>query len=157
MRVSDLKSSKDYLPAIPANIRAAQEFAFRKWCERAAENGREPPMDLTSACKFSSMFAVAVFGGKIKGNFFHQWAELSDGQRVDLNDKAADTLMMQQGLIPDDVAAYAESFGMKLPKNLYAHDASHMRHPDTRDSASSIRPRIERWRKEFMEAMGAAH
>lgn len=84
-------------PATPENISAAKGFVLRKWRERAIERGREEPADLSSACKFGSLFAAKLFGGKVRGNFFHQWCELPDGQRIDVSDEAADVASMLRG------------------------------------------------------------
>ena len=134
----------------PENIAAAKRFVFTKWQERAKEMRREAPVDLSSACKFASLFAAKVFGGKVRGNFFHQWVELPDGQHLDLNDEAQDVAEMLRGQIPTDTQAYATAHRVQLPASLYTHDPIHMGMRDNRDSMASIKPRVERWVAEFL-------
>jgi len=138
------------LPATPENIAAAKRFVFGKWQERAKELGRDDPIDLTDACKFTSLFAAMVFGGTMRGNFFHQWIELPDGRTLDLNDEAADVITMLRGEIPDASKDYAIMMRKKLPRSLYTHDERHMRRRDNRQSVASVRPRVERWVDEFL-------
>jgi hypothetical protein len=152
MRYHELmtEASKRILPVTPANIAAAKQFVFAKWKERAKERGHDEPVDLSSACKFASLFAAEVFGGQVRGNFFHQWVELPDGQHLDLNAEAEDVATMLRGKIPADMQAYAELSRKRLPSPLYAHDARHMRTRDNRDSMASIEPRVRAWVAEFM-------
>lgn len=91
------------LPATPENIAAAKAFALKKWRERSAERGggRAEPYDLSKACKFGSWFAAKLFGGTVKGHYYHQWCLLPNGQRVDLADDASDVAEMLQGKIPE--------------------------------------------------------
>jgi hypothetical protein len=134
--------SRTTLPITPQTIAAAKRFVFAKWIERAKEMGRDEPVDLTSTCKFASLFAAEVFGGQMRGNFFHQWVELPDGQHLDLNDEAEDVAAMLRGEIPADTQAYAALSRQRLPSPLYTHDQRHMRTRANRDSMASIRPRV---------------
>ena len=141
--------SEGILPATPENVAKAKAFVLRKWQERTKEwnsetrrlfrsmpsNKDKPfpyglfhpvPKDLTDACKFCSMFAQRVFGGKIEGNHDHQYVRLPDGQVLDLTDAI--------GL--DKSAAYR-------------HDRAFWNNPEHRDSMASCEPRVERWVKEF--------
>lgn len=142
---------KTVLPVTPENIAAAKEFVFAKWIERAKEYGHDAPVDLSSACKFASLFAAEVFDGQVRGNFFHQWVELPNGQRLDLNDEAEDVATMLRGEIPADTQDYAALSRKRLPKPLYTHDPRHMRSRDNRDSMASIKPRVMRWADEFLK------
>ena len=137
------------LPATPENIAAAKRFVFDKWRERAKELGRADPIDLSDACKFTSLFAATVFGGTMHGNFFHQWVELPDGRTLDLNDEAADVITMLRGEIPDDAKPYAAEMRKKLLP-LYTPDVRHMRSRGNRQSMASVRPRVQRWADEFL-------
>ena len=139
------------LPVTDENIRAAKKFVFEKWKERAREMGRDEPIDLSSACKFASLFAAKVFGGTVRGNFFHQWVELPSGQHLDLNSEAADVATMLQGEIPNDTKSYAQLNRKKLPNPLYTHDDRHMKTRGNKESMDSIRPRVDRWVEEFLK------
>lgn len=152
MRYHELmtEAAKTILPATPQNIAAAKQFVFAKWQVRAKEMGRDEPVDLSSACKFASLFAAEVFGGHVRGNFFHQWVELPDGKHLDLNDEAQDVATMLRGEIPDADKAYAELRRVRLPQPLYTHDGRHMRTRDNRDSMASVQPRVASWVAEFL-------
>jgi hypothetical protein len=97
------------------------------------------------------LFAAEVFGGQVRGNFFHQWVALPDGQHLDLNDEAQDVADMLRGEIPADTSAYAAASRKRLPASLYTHDPRHMKTRDNRDSMASIRPRVDRWVAEFLQ------
>jgi len=108
------------------NFDAARDFLYRKWVERAAEEvGRPVPRDLTGACKFASLFAQALFGGKLRGNEDHQWVETKEGV-IDLTGCA----------------------GVK--RCVYWHDDEWWMNEDHKDSLESCKPRVARWVKEFL-------
>lgn len=117
------------LPLTKRNYEAAKDFVFEKWRERAAEEvGREEPTDLTGACKFASLFAKEIFGGRLRGNQEHQWLENSEGV-IDLTDAA----------------------GVDLPAGeIYLHDPEFWMNEEHRDSMESVKPRVQRWVKEFL-------
>ena len=117
------------LPATPENISDAKSFVFEKWKERAKERGREEPSDLTDACKFASMFARQIFGGKLQGNHDHQYV-VKDGQRIDLTDAA--------GITSDP----------------YKHDKKFWGNREHKESLESNMPRVNKWIQEFTEARG---
>ena len=146
-----VEGAAESLPATPENIAAAKSFVFGKWRERAQELGRDDPLDLSDACKFTSLFAATIFGGTMRGNFFHQWVELPDGHTLDLNDEAADVITMLRGEIPDDAKPYADEMRKKLPPSLYTRDDRHMRRRDNKQSMASVRPRVQQWADEFLK------
>lgn len=126
----DLKPAR--LPATPENIERAKRFVMNKWVERAKER-HEPkvPIDLSNACKFSSMFAREIFGGRLRGNQAHQFVQLADGKIVDLNSDARDVLA--------------------LGDNAQHHDEElFWGNPDHVDALDSCRPRVKLWVKEFL-------
>jgi len=139
-----------FINSTPENIAAAKIFVLRKWRERAIERGHDEPADLSSACKFSSLFAAKVFGGKVRGNFFHQWCELPDGRPLDINDEAVDVVAMLNGKIPDDTRAYASASRKTLPQPLYTYHEPHMRSKGNRESMASVEPRVDQWVREFL-------
>ena len=115
------------IPATPKNIELAKKFVFKKWQERAKERGAEVS-DLSSSCKFSSMFAQRIFGGKIRGNYEHQYL-LLNGNIIDLNSDAED---VQRIALP------------------YHHDKKFWNNKEHRKSLESCAPRVEKWVQEFI-------
>jgi hypothetical protein len=111
------------LPPTEENIRRAKAFVLRRWKERAKEMGRPEPTDLSNACKFASLFAQRLFGGRLRGNWHHQWAEVR-GQIVDLTDAA----------------------GVDLPpEEIYEHDDDFWMNDEHEASLATCRPRVETW------------
>ena len=95
-----------------ANIAAARDFVWHKWLERASETDRQPPTNLSGACKFASMFAQRVFGGTLRGNKHHQYVEHPEAGVIDLTDAAG---------VPHGIDAHA-------------HDRIFWNNPDHRDA-----------------------
>lgn len=127
-----IESMSSKLPATPENLKRAQEFVLKKWRERAAERGRFEPKDLSSSCKFSSMFVQAVFGGEIRGNYDHQFVVLN-GQIIDLNKDAEDVRDMEDP---------------------YEHDESWFGNDEHLDSMESCKPRVRDWVRDFQAELG---
>ena len=123
---------ENIIPATPENITKAKEFVFRKWQERAKELGRPEPTDLSSSCKFGSLFAQKIFGGKLQGNYDHQYVVLANGQIIDFSHDAADV--------------------QKL-KKVYYHDSLFWNNPDHRESMKSCLPRVNKWVDEFTQTL----
>jgi hypothetical protein len=117
------------------NIARARAFAMEKWKERARERGSPDPADLSYSCKFTSLFAQRLFGGKIQGNYDHQFLALPDGKIVDLNIDAEDV--------------------KKLGDRAHQHDPLFLnkRNRDWRDSMQSVQPRVDRWVEEFKSSL----
>lgn len=114
------------LPVTERNLEAARQFVWRKWRERAAEMGRPAPKDLTGACKFSSLFAQKVFGGRLRGNKDHQYVLHPEYGVIDLTDAA--------GVERVDP---------------YKHDSRFWLNPEHRASLESCTPRVEQWYAEW--------
>ncbi len=125
------KTPPGKLPATPENLERAKEFVLKKWRERAAERGLPEPEDLSSSCKFSSLFAQAIFGGQIQGHHEHQYLVLN-GEIIDLNKDAADVKAM------DDP---------------HTHDESWFGNEDHLDSMESCKPRVRDWVREFTASL----
>jgi hypothetical protein len=120
------------LPATPENIARAKKFVMEKWIERARER-YEPrvPTDLSNSCKFSSLFAREIFGGRLRGNQAHQFVELADGTKVDLNIDARDV--------------------RELGDHAHHHeDEVFWGNPEHQQAVDSCRPRVDQWIAEFM-------
>jgi hypothetical protein len=117
------------LPATAENIAAAKAFVMRKWTERAVELGRPVPSDLSNSCKFSSLFAQAIFGGRLEGHVDHQYVRLTDGSILDLNAEAAD---------------------VKAMANPHRHDSRFWGNAEHADALRSCKPRVDRWIEEFL-------
>lgn len=115
------------LPLTEENIRRAKAFALRQWKERAKELGGSEPTDLSNACKFASLFAQRLFGGRLQGNYDHQWLEVG-GHIVDLTDAAG-------------VDLHADE--------IYEHDEAFWLNDEHRESLNSCRPRVNAWANEF--------
>ena len=110
-------------------IAMAKAFVMEKWIERAIELGRPTPIDLSNSCKFSSMFAQAIFGGRLEGHVDHQFVRLTDGSILDLNEDGADVRAMA---------------------NPHRHDARFWGNPEHAEALISCKPRVARWVEEFL-------
>jgi hypothetical protein len=88
------------LDASAENVAAAAAFALERWRERAAELGLDDPQDLSGACKFCALFAKALFGGVVDGNFEHVFVRV-DGGIVDLSAASADVAAMDEPYASD--------------------------------------------------------
>lgn len=122
-------SEEKYLLPEPLNIQKAKSFLLNKWHDRAKEWGRDIPNDLSGACKFASLFAQKLFGGKIRGNKNHQFVQLENGKVIDLTD---------------------DSRMVKMLKNPYKHDKDFWENnTEIKKSLKSCEPRVEKWVKEF--------
>ncbi len=117
------------IPATPAAVAAARDFALAKWKERAAERGLPEPSDLTDACNFTCLFARVLFGGRIAGNWDHRFNVLSDGGVIDLNADAADV--------------------RALGEDAYLEDPEFMARREFLDRLPSCAIRVERWLAEY--------
>lgn len=127
-------------------IDRAKSFCLEKWKERWRD--RHPngptwtaicgwdyePEDLSSSCKFTSLFAREVFGGEILGNSDHQFVRLHNGSILDLNAEAADVREM------DDP---------------YEIDLDFFGSPDHAESMESCLPRVQAWVEEFSKQVKA--
>lgn len=111
----------------------AKEYLLRRWKERARELGRPIPDDLSYSCKFTSMFASIVFGGKMQGNHDHQYVVLQNGDILDLNEDAADT--------------------KALGDRAYVHDPIFWNSPDHKASMKSCEPRVNDWVSGFVDEL----
>lgn len=125
------KNSALVYPPTSKWIRLAKNFFMDKWRERAKETGRSIPTDLSGACKFGSLFAQAVFGGTLQGNYNHQFVVLDNGIRIDLGEDAQDRLSFS-----DD-------------GEWYNHDDAFFNNPEHLESMTSCKPRVQRWVKEW--------
>lgn len=115
----------------------AQAFVMNKWLERFNEKKKNweklgdfnesPPADLSGSCKFSSLFAAAIFGGEVQGNEHHQYCVLNN-QVIDLNKDANDVKDLEDPYFHDDYF-----FGSK----------------DHMASMKSCKERVNAWLKEF--------
>lgn len=114
------------LEATPENIQRAQDFVLQRWIERAQELGKPLPADLSSGCKFASLFAWQLFGGTLRGNYQHQHVVTCAGEILDL------------------CAGSAELVSMSEP---YVHDPHFFGNRDHLDSLNSCLPRVNTWLK----------
>jgi hypothetical protein len=113
------------------NIQIAHDVALAGWRARAAERMQQRPEDLSSACKFSTLFVKALFGGMILGNEEHQY-NVIDSQVFDLNKDANDVRnMTASGVDP------------------YEHDPSFFGNEEHLDALLSCIPRVANWVEVF--------
>lgn len=156
------KDAHAVLPGIieptPENIARAKQFVLQKWIERFKERfpslPNEAPTDLSSGCKFASLFVQRVFGGRLRGNHNHQFVELPTGDIVDLSDDAADVLRWKEefererktGWKSDPQNPWAQSW----QGDPHSHDPSFFGTKDHLSSMTSCLPRVEDWVREFL-------
>jgi len=136
MTIKNIKSwlnglSKSTLPATTENISKAKDFVLAKWKERSVERGSSEPVDLSYSCKFCTLFVKQVFGGRIEGNFDHQY-NVIDGEIVDLSSDS------------EDVRSHDDP---------YHHDKLFFGSKDHLESLSSCLPRVEKWVDLFIMQM----
>lgn len=93
------------------------------------EMGRDEPADLSSSCKFASLFMQRLFGGELQGNWHHQYVVLPSGERID----------------PTDAVGVSTS-------NPYFHDKGFWGNQEHQASMKSCLPRVERWVQEFLNS-----
>jgi hypothetical protein len=120
------------IPPSAENFHMAREFVMERWIERSIERGAKVPTDLSSACKFASLFAWQIFGGKIAGNSRHQFVLMASGDVLDL------------------CAGSAELESMPAP---YVHDPSFFGNSEHLESLQSCLPRVSKWLQSFEEMM----
>ena len=130
MRISEITSN--HLVATPELVNKAKQFLLMKWKDRSKERGSPDPTDLSSACKFASLFAQQIFGGKIQGNWHHQYNVLPDGKVLDLTEPSKDIIAIQSA-----------------GHDPYIHDKSFWNNYEHRESMKSCKPRVNAWVKEF--------
>jgi 8-oxo-dGTP pyrophosphatase MutT (NUDIX family)/GNAT superfamily N-acetyltransferase len=113
------------VPVTDEWLNRAKGFLKDKWSERHKEMGREDiPTDLKGACKFASLFAQKLFGGRLVGNPDHQVLK-NVNRIIDLTD------------IYDP--------------NTFHHDKEFWMNPEHEESMKSIEPRVQQWVDEFMQ------
>jgi len=158
MRLAEIVETKSPfpIPATPANIERARAFVLRKWQQRVSEMGRPVPDDLSGSCKASSMFAQRVFGGKIMGNYHHQFVELDNGDILDLNADAADVAKVRSDFVARQAGKTFSGERHTLPRDPHSHDRTWFGNPDHKDSMKSLEPRVAQWVKEFADGLPVA-
>lgn len=125
---NSIQEEKDSIyEASPSNLQIIREFCFEKWKDRSEEMNRGIPSDLSSSCKFTSLFVRQVLGGYISGNYDHQFCIIED-EVVDINSNC------------DDV---------KELESPYDEDFEFLGNPDHLESLNSCVPRVNQWIKEF--------
>lgn len=137
-RVLLRRSLPGRLAPTPENLAAASVFLLEKWRERARERGWSEPDDLTNACKFASVFAQDVFGGRLRGNWHHQWVDHPEVGRIDLT----------RGAGVEDHSERCAFGGCSLGP-IDQHDRHFWGNADHVDSLESVLPRVGKWVAEF--------
>ena len=120
------------LEPTPENLAAASDFLLEKWVERATESrftGETGPTDLSGACKFASLFAQRVFGGRLRGSWHHEYVEHPTAGVIDLT------------------GAQGVSLG-------HSHDRFWWGNHEHVETLESCEPRVDRWVAEFLARRG---
>lgn len=115
-----------------ADLELLRTFVFQQWAARAHERGMDMPDDLSSSCKFCSLFMKVLYGGKIQGNYDHQY-NVIDGNIVDLSENSMDVVAMDKP---------------------YRHDPVFFGNFEHIDSLESCLPRVTFWVEDFKREMG---
>lgn len=147
MRIDELFEPQDddqSVPRLPLSptpemIAHAKDFCLRKWKERfhekallARDHPEMEPKDLSNSCKFTSQFALALFGGVLRGNYHHQYV-VCNGKKIDLNIDAADV--------------------KRLGGKAHRHDSKFFGSDSHQASMDSCQPRVESWVAEFLSEL----
>ena len=127
--------SRGLIQPTSENLNKFLQFLKEKWTERskqrhdswgdAQDRAWQPPSTLEGACKFTSLFALKLFGGRIRGNEHHQYLELPNGKIID----------------PVPVPDHDD------PQH---HDDEFWLNPEHKQSLESCLPRVKGWVNEFM-------
>ena len=127
--------SRGLIQPTSENLNKFLQFLKEKWTERskqrhdswgdAQDRAWQPPSTLEGACKFTSLFALRLFGGRIRGNEHHQYLELPNGKIID----------------PVPVPDHDD------PQH---HDDEFWLNPEHKQSLESCLPRVKGWVNEFM-------
>jgi len=127
--------SRGLIQPTSENLNKFLQFLKEKWTERskqrhdswgdAQDRAWQPPSTLEGACKFTSLFALRLFGGRIRGNEHHQYLELPNGKIID------------PVPVPDH-------------DNPQHHDDEFWLNPEHKQSLESCLPRVKGWVNEFM-------
>jgi hypothetical protein len=122
-------------PADDAHLALAARIAAEGWKERARERGRPEPEDTSGSCIFTSLFGLHLFGGRIEGNFRHQFLVLPDGRRWDPCEANADVRdILEKGGDP------------------WLHPGAGFGNRDHLESMASCLPRVSLWVERFETA-----
>lgn len=113
------------------NYQKAYEHVLTGWQKRAEERGYEIPASLDNACKFSSLFMKLVFGGRIEGNYDHQF-NVIENTIVDLTQ---------------------DSPALKNMENPYEHDELFFGNEEHMESLISCMPRVLEWVRDYEKAL----
>ena len=116
------------------NISYARKAAMIGWIARAEEYGCSKPTDLSNSCLFSSLMAIRIFGGELRGNYHHFHVKLDSGQILDINEKAIDVQKIKDA-----------------GRDPYHHDRNFFKEKSVRDQIESCRLRSGQWVDIFHE------
>lgn len=115
-------------------LNIAKELMRDLWNERRKECGLPPTDDRSSSCKFASLMARDLFGGRLAGNEMHVFV-VRNGEVLDLNEEQTDVVILA------DHAHYEH------PKCVL--------HRDYRASLGTCMPRVRHWLKMAEERLPA--
>lgn len=123
----------------------ASAYLLRCWRERARElhAATPPPSDLTGACKFAAVFAQTLFGGEVRGNWYHLFCVQENGQRIDLTNN-----VQFAGGIPLGLENRARQLGLHV-RDIYEHDPRLFRETEFLAALASTRERVRDWARAY--------
>ena len=107
----------------------AQNIYWFGWVERYRQRGLPEPRDGSGSCKFASLFAKLVFGGKICGNPEHLYVKLGD-TIIDFSEASEDVR------------------GLDAP---YTDIPEWLENEDLKKSLISCLPRVSLWYDRFLD------
>ena len=112
-----------------ARFTQSKAYVFRMWCNLASERRVAPPLDLSGACKYGSLFMQQVFGGEVQGHYAHQYNRIA-GRLIDLSHDALDVGAMTHP---------------------YLHDPDYFEIPEYREKLLACLPRVRVWVDDFIQ------
>jgi hypothetical protein len=131
LTVKDLKSIYPAkIPYTPRNILVANEALDALWEERQKQRDVVPNGSRSGSCKFASLLARSLFGGRLAGNANHVFV-VNDGKIIDLNEHQSDVVLLGQ------------KAHIQFNSVLY--------HIDYREALSSCLPRLEKYESWILE------
>lgn len=135
------------LALTPENIAAAERFVLSAWKRYTKERHGQEAVDLSNACKFSTVFAQALFGGRVRANYYHCWLESPTGELVDLTQG----VQFRDG-IPEDLQLRATKAGLDVGTP-FTHDPRIFNEPEFVNGLGSLYTIVRSWVREFLDQL----
>ena len=171
--IAERLAGETLIPVTDEEIIRARLFLDEKWYVEM--NQPFSTAGTAGSCKFASLLAVALFGGRLRGNWHHQWAE-KDGQRIDLTSFGTDATVraaferQEQWLdgvgytitrinsAKNGTTLRVSNMGRRCPSvtmfSLWEHDPQFWGNTDHREGLATCLERVSRWKEEYLKARG---